>query len=189
MTVATRSWFLESDNYLDVIMVSNVDEKANIGDSFIILCRLGLWQLPGVWSHLYRHIVCSPLAQTFHWYVGWTEEDSTHFPVAHQKWLGTTHWQHYTKYRYCKLGIYSSWGAVAPAQNYFLFLPKEGRNTHFWEINIAAKTAEFVICVQNLWICTVNEKILKNVIILARDSQYLRTQWPVNDDTLNALGT
>ena len=39
-----------------------------------------------------------------------------------------------------------------------------GKSTHFWEINIFAKTAEFVICVENLWICTVNGEILKNVI-------------------------
>ena len=45
--MATRSWQVPrwqldaaSGIYLDVIPVTNVDEKANIGDSFIILCRL-----------------------------------------------------------------------------------------------------------------------------------------------------
>ena len=39
-----------------------------------------------------------------------------------------------------------------------------GKSAHFWEINIFAKTAEFIICIENLWICTVNGEILKNVI-------------------------
>ena len=63
-----------------------------------------------------------------------------------------------------------------------------GRNTHFWEINISVKTAEFVICVQNLWICTVNEEILKNLIsIFAQFSISAdgRTWWPVNDEPSN----
>ena len=38
--MATRSGRAPSGNYLDVIPATNVDEKANIGDSFIILCRL-----------------------------------------------------------------------------------------------------------------------------------------------------
>ena len=38
------------------------------------------------------------------------------------------------------------------------------KNTCFWEINISSTTAEFIICFQNLWICAVNEKILKNVM-------------------------
>ena len=48
-------------------------------------------QLPLMWSHQHRHIVCSPPAQTFQWYKGWTEEDPTHFPVVRQKRLGSTH--------------------------------------------------------------------------------------------------
>ena len=51
-----------------------------------------------------------------------------------------------------------------------------GKNTHFWEINISAKTAEF-ICVQNLWICTVNEEILKNVI-------NIRTRFSISVDAV-----
>ena len=39
-----------------------------------------------------------------------------------------------------------------------------GKITHFWKINIFAKTVEFVIYVQNLWICAVNKEILKTVI-------------------------
>ena len=63
-----------------------------------------------------------------------------------------------------------------------------GKNTHFWEINITQKTAEFIICVQNLWICAINEEILKNVMkISARNSQYL--QWPLNNKPLNTFGT
>ena len=64
-----------------------------------------------------------------------------------------------------------------------------GKNTHFWEINISMRTAEFVICIQNLWKCTVNEEILKNVINIARYSLYPRTQRPVNDEPLNTFGS
>ena len=64
-----------------------------------------------------------------------------------------------------------------------------GKSTHFWKINIFAKTAEFVIFVQNLWICAVNGEILKNVIkILMQFYIYTLTQWPVNDKPLNTLG-
>ena len=50
------------------------------------------------------------------------------------------------------------------------WLSSPGNKKYFWEINIFAKTAEF-ICVQNLLIWSVNEKILKNVInILAQFS-------------------
>ena len=45
-----------------------------------------------------------------------------------------------------------------------------GKSTRFWKINIFTKTAVFVICVTK--ICTVNEEILKNVIISARNSKY-----------------
>ena len=44
--------------------------------------------LSNVETSAYRHIVCSLPAQTFHRNKGWTEEDQTHFPVAHQKRLG-----------------------------------------------------------------------------------------------------
>ena len=64
-----------------------------------------------------------------------------------------------------------------------------GKSAHFLEINIFVKTAEFVICVQNLWICTVNDKILKNVINIHVYSKYMRTQWPVNDEPFNTFGT
>ena len=48
-----------------------------------------------------------------------------------------------------------------------------GRKEYFWEINISAKTAEFVIYIQNLWIWAVNEEILKIVInICVRFSIY-----------------
>ena len=44
-------WLLDpgkfrSGDYLDVSLVTNVDEKANIGESFIILCRLAHTQAP-----------------------------------------------------------------------------------------------------------------------------------------------
>ena len=45
------------------------------------------------------------------------------------------------------------------------------------EINIFVKTAEFVICIQNLWICAVNEEILKNVI-------YIRVRFSISADTV-----
>ena len=45
---------------------------------------------------------------------------------------------------------------------------------------ISAKRAEFVIWVYNLWICLVNEEILKNVINIECDSQYPQMWWPVN---------
>ena len=42
-----------SGDYLDVIPATNVDEKSNIGDSFIILCRLA-------GAYPYRNILVSP---------------------------------------------------------------------------------------------------------------------------------
>ena len=51
------------------------------------------------------------------------------------------------------------------------------KSTHFWEINIFATTAEFVIWVENLLICTVNGKILKNVI-------YIREQFLISEDAV-----
>ena len=68
-----------------------------------------------------------------------------------------------------------------------LSMAEVGRNTHFWKINISVKTAEFVICVQNLWICAVNEEILKNVINIhmrfsisaALASDYCLVSWSV----------
>ena len=54
------------------------------------------------------------------------------------------------------------------------------KNIHFWEINISTKTAEFDIHFLNLWICAVNEEILKNVINMYADSRYLWMRWPVN---------
>ena len=50
------------------------------------------------------------------------------------------------------------------------------KNTHFREINISTKTPEFVISVENLSICTVNEEISTNVINICRNSLY--SLWP-----------
>ena len=66
---------------------------------------------------------------------------------------------------------------------------QEGRSTHFWEINIFTKTATFVISVQNLWICSVNEGNIKECNKYLCDSQYTLTRWPVNDELLNTIGT
>ena len=64
---------------------------------------------------------------------------------------------------------------------------QEGRNTCFWEINISAKT-EFVICIQNYWICAVNEEIFKNIIIIC--AQFLISADSVgSNEPLDIFGT
>ena len=62
-----------------------------------------------------------------------------------------------------------------------------GNNTHFREINISAKTPEFVISLGNLGICIVNDNIFKNVINIHPDSQY--PLWLVNGEPSNTIGT
>ena len=44
------------------------------------------------------------------------------------------------------------------------------KNIHVREINISVKAPEFVISIQNLSICAVNDEILKNVINICRNS-------------------
>ena len=60
-----------------------------------------------------------------------------------------------------------------------------GKNNHFREINISTKIPEFVISVGNLWISAMNDKILKNVINIRWNSQYL--QWPLNGEPSNNI--
>ena len=51
-----------------------------------------------------------------------------------------------------------------------------GKTTDFRQIYFSAETPEFVISVGNLYICAVNDKILKNVINSHHDSQCLSSQ-------------
>ena len=43
-------------------------------------------------------------------------------------------------------------------------LGQVGKNAYFREINNFARTHEFVISIGNLWICSLNDEILKNLI-------------------------
>ena len=63
-----------------------------------------------------------------------------------------------------------------------------GRKAHFWEINISVMTAEFIICVKNVWIWDVNEKIL-DISMRFSISRDGRMRCSVNDEPLNTFGT
>ena len=78
-------------------------------------------------------------------------------------WFQTDLWLGFEKYLHLASRA-ASQRLYILRKSWRVFHDQEERNTHFWEINISVKTAEFIICVQNIWICAVKEDILKKVI-------------------------